>query len=723
MIRLDKVDTIDGVTVYGDERDPAKFYPLAAQPYFRISNGTLNFKFVKFRALIDKDNRKVGGICNFDTEFAVPKDKLASIKEVLQSRVNRQFENSDDTPPEVTFGSLRYTKGSANLLISDENNVLVEKVRGAGKPSLYGNNVASFSVDLSEFGAPVFEAALQGQGGFVQVVYDLYFSAKLPPIKARGWFNAAKFYSFFQEIDIEERVYNEDSYEETIREKLVQREARGTFFEWGEVTDEDIKQQIRASVEKSLDAAIERNLIEQIPPAERVGLDLYKDQDIEDVKKFLSVHRVSSVNIQFTENQVIEHNIAPNGMLPNITTMTGPDGENYRWEDFALTVDANDDFFKQLDVAISCNADFDNLPIHSIEVFVEYKHGDVSASEEFVFRSADDVSRFVTFTHDNHRRYKYSYQVNYKGESRTFNQELTETEGDKLVINVDDLGIWTVDIGIGDVNFAQVDQAQVALRYEDTGVDLIEKVFTIDKDTTEHSLRELIFEPRRKPYLYKVKYFMKDGKEFEQDWHEGHSDQLYINDPFSATRTVGLRAVGDLTERIERIFLDLKYVDAKNDYNQTLSIALSKDKSFHDWAFPVIDEVGGVVSYVGSIQFRDGTMEAILETLAETNTIQVGEIVRGHLEVEIITDLIDFSEVRLVRLALRYIDEANEMMARENFILRGAGETHVWKIGIKDRNATTYQWSADFFMADGSRRKIEPTSTSDTVLVIEPPAA
>ncbi|WP_158594063.1 hypothetical protein [Cohnella faecalis] len=36
------------------------------------------------------------------------------------------------------------------------------------------------------------------------------------------------------------------------------------------------------------------------------------------------------------------------GSLPNITTLTGRDGQPFKWEDFSLTVDLDDPFFRQL---------------------------------------------------------------------------------------------------------------------------------------------------------------------------------------------------------------------------------------------------------------------------------------------------------------------------------------------------------------------------------------
>ena len=81
--------------------------------------------------------------------------------------------------------------------------------------------------------------------------------------------------------------------------------------------------------------------------------------------------------------------------------------------------------------------------------------------------------------------------------------------------NVGDLGILSVDVVPGDLNFEQVRQTQVTLRYEGTGLAPIEQQFTLDEDNLSHRFQHVIFQPADRPYQYRAKYFMADGKEFE----------------------------------------------------------------------------------------------------------------------------------------------------------------------------------------------------------------
>jgi hypothetical protein len=423
---------------------------------------------------------------------------------------------------------------------------------------------------------------------------------------------------------------------------------------------------------------------------------------------------VADVNISFKENQVIQWPIAPQGLLPNITTMKGPDGKPFLWKDYALEVDLNDPFFRTLEVSVRVNADFANLPIFNVEAKLSYPFGPDKPVQEYAFASPDDVGKFRTFVADDNRKYRYVYQVNYKGDSRVFTSE---------EIEIDDLGILVVDIAPGDINFTQVRQAQLVVRYEDQGIAPIERQFTLTPEKNTYQIREVIFKPRAQPIRYSVKYFMTDGREYEVSEKRQDAPQIYINDPFSAMKTIGLRAVGDLNAKIQSIMVDLVYKDAaNNNYTQTKSMALSKATPFFDWTFPVIDENAGEVKYAGTIQYMDGTTRDIPETVAARSTIQLGDVIADRLEVMVVPDLVDFTVVRLVNVSLRYTDAANQVDERKDLIFKAGEQAKTWTVDLKNKAARDYQWSARFFMADGTRREVTDQPGQGETVILEVPA-
>jgi hypothetical protein len=373
------------------------------------------------------------------------------------------------------------------------------------------------------------------------------------------------------------------------------------------------------------------------------------------------------------------------------------------------------------------NANFKELPIHSVEIKLNY-HGRPMANMvegepegEVVLRDPDKIAKFGAFVENDDWKYDYSYQINYTGESRIFQSEPITTDEGNLTIGVDDVGILAVDVSAGDLNWNDVEQALVTFTYEDRDVPPIEHQFQLSKAQPTQRIEEVIFQPMRKSYEYQVKYFMKDGRELTGSKQSGRASKLFINDIFSARRDVGVRGVGDFATRISKVFLDLAYDDDANDHHLTKSVAIDANTPFFDWSFPVISETGGKVSYSGNVAYKDGTNEEIPKQDATGNTILVPKPIEDFLEVMVVTDLIDWGLVRLARVSLSYEDPDNEVVERKDLVFSPAKPDSVtWKVELKDRAMTDYTYTVTFFMADGTRATVGPTTTSELTLILDP---
>ena len=295
-----------------------------------------------------------------------------------------------------------------------------------------------------------------------------------------------------------------------------------------------------------------------------------------------------------------------------------------------------------------------------------------------------------------------------------------------LTINADETGILSVGITPGDVDFEQVKQVQITMEYEDSsnGVDKITDQFIMDNENPNHKFEHIIFSKRSKPYKYKVNYKMSNGKEFEADWEEGNSNRLFINDPFTQSKTVGFRASGDLTNDIANIFIDATYKDDANDYVITQSIALSKDNPFFDWFISLVDETVNTITYKGHIVKIDGTQEEIPETTSDASTIIVGENIENLMDITIMADLLDFANtLKLAHVQLEYIDAENNVNEREDFTFKASDlEPKKWLIKLKDKTKNSYNWKASFFLKDGSRKETDTVTVDDLTLFLELPS-
>lgn len=730
MLQIDNVQQIEGVTIYGDSEKFNLFYPIAQQPRYRQRpDGKLSFAFYKYRFPVDRpDGKKGGGFLLFDVEFVVDEQVLVKIKEQLAAQVTAEANRRGVSPvPDVVIGTLTYTKGSSSLLYPQS---LVEReVPSGGTPSLFGNNVSTFALELPPEGAAFFEQAMQNQGGAVSIAYELWFWALLPPVDINAYFNATKFYSFYQTIDTDWNLWSEDSYRETIREKMIESESTRIDIKWGGVTDEKVRDQLRDWATRALEKAVERNMIDAIAP---VPDDQRKLPDgIEDVTRDISNTKISSVAIHFRESQTVEWRVAPRGILPNITSLKDASGAPIQWSDYARVIDLDDPFFKTLRVNTFVNADFKGLPIHSVEVKLIYQGRPMASlaegepDGEIVMNSEDDVGKFAAFVENDDWKYKYSYQVNYRGESRQFQSPEIETNEGNLTIGVDDVGVLSVAVSAGDLNWTELDRVAVVLAYEDeaNGVEKIEEQFQLTQAAAETKIQHVIFQPMRNNYSYRVKYFMKGGKEYLGPEFQGRSERLFINDVFDARKTVALRGIGDFANRIQTIFVDLEYNDSANGYTQVKSQALTAQSPFSEWTFPVIDDKGGILTYKAMIAYKDGTTDTVQPTQATSSTIVLPPPTAEFMDIQVVTDLIDWNQMRLVRASLSYSDPDNNVLQSKDLIFSSANKANsYWRVELKNRQKNDFTYSLAYYFASGLQKTVPATTTRDRTLILDPAA-
>ncbi|HLJ85262.1 MAG TPA: hypothetical protein VKZ53_00475 [Candidatus Angelobacter sp.] len=726
-----KIDGIDGVTAYRDSDSVSVFYLIASAPTFRIGpDGSPVFQFLKYREPVDRPNGKKGGgflIC--DVVVTIPAATVTQCKAKLQELVNS--ENPRLNPkPVVEIHEITYTKGSASVQLFDgggANSAMVEHIYNPAGPSLYGDLILPITVEFTPEGATLAEQALQGKGPTLQVSYNLIAPVKMPNMKVHVWFHAEKFMSFSQKVDINDGWYSDHSYKETVRQQFISSECGNVDIDPGATSDPKVIGQITDWGFQTMEDSVKRAVVGDIPD---VSSDARKVPDgVKHLDRNLSVDKIANIDRWLTEGVVIEVDLGPKGSLPGINTLTGKDGKALNWSDFAKDVDLNDPFFKQINVNVRANADFTNLPIFSIDGRISYDGDTIHESLPFSLSSPNDLVKFASYYENDKKSYTFNYKVNYRAQSQTFDSGVLTSKGDEpLTIDVGDTGVLLANVLAADINFDEVTQALVTVHYEDSSnnVDPIEWEVTLDKDHKAVALQKVIFAPRKASFKFKTKYDMKNGQTYLVDWKTNPADQINVGSPFGGRKTLSFRAFGDLQSDISNIFIDVKYVDDKNNYTQTNSLALNKAQPFVDWAFSVVDSNAGKVTYSATIQFQDGQMQSIAETEATKNTILVGRQRDDSefLSVTVQPDLVDFSKVKLLKVVLHYVDAANSIDSTKEFVITKSTSTApAWSLRLQDRTKKSYDYTFSFVTVDGKHVTQGPTTTNEPILLPELAAA
>jgi hypothetical protein len=102
---------------------------------------------------------------------------------------------------------------------------------------------------------------------------------------------------------------------------------------------------------------------------------------------------------------------------------------------------------------------------------------------------------------------------------------------------------------------------------------------------------------------------------------------------------------------IDEILLHVSYTDGDGLAQET-DVALNPEQTFLDWKVPVIGAGDGIVAYSGHIKYHNGTTVEIEETTPTAPTILVGDVVATKSVVTVVADLVDFTEVKLVKVGL-----------------------------------------------------------------------
>ena len=95
------------------------------------------------------------------------------------------------------------------------------------------------------------------------------------------------------------------------------------------------------------------------------------------------------------------------------------------------------------------------------------------------------------------------------------------------------------------------------------------------------------------------------------------------------------------------------------------------------------------------------------------------------MDIAISSDLIDFNQVKLVKVNLHYADAANGLDVRKDVLIKKDAPAPVWKVELKDKSKITFDWQATFYLGTNppTQRQTPVTTTADRMIILETPAS
>lgn len=207
MLYLDsQVGPINGLTIFRDHAQDDLFYYINDRPRLAVNNGVPEMIFLKYkRDITDNPNlaaedkeRLGGGFLAFTVDLGVDDEVLQDAKRKIgaanlvpvlfqKGTVRLSITKDVAAQPDAPAGS---TPGAT----------FFEAVLGASKPSLVGDNRATFGVVLDHEGATLIEAALKAGMSPIGVIYDLEYLGLRPAFQVNIHADYKRVYT---ELDIQ----------------------------------------------------------------------------------------------------------------------------------------------------------------------------------------------------------------------------------------------------------------------------------------------------------------------------------------------------------------------------------------------------------------------------------------------------------------------------------------------------------------------------------------
>jgi len=745
-----KVPGVDHVELYRDDEDNSQFYMITDLPSVaKDDEGDPLFTFILYARDLDRLNPDEAeierGYLALTTQVAVSKEDEDKIRDYLRKQLKeekargygflRQRVNSTEPklgyPPAFVNGAVKFSTFGDDM---------VEYSGGSTKPSLMGTNVASFSQTLKQDGAELFRASLT-QGVTPAIInYELTYLARIPALTIHIHGNRRKFYDEVKEYVRKtytrtKKIFGITYYKRTWSwwEFSGMKKFKDTFHSLKiDIDDQDFRtgeegEELSSKLEELAFKILENNIL---PTFFEPALKEIVEEEDGEVKDRPTIQETvtGTIDIWIKRSDVVQRTVYPSATFTEVL-------DEAEIAKHIVYLDLSEPMFKDLDVKVHANVDFENDPVYALKVFLDYdQHDDVRdvrirKAKEFLFRSADQVHRFRTIMAkeaDQAVKDTYSYwsEIVYKGTGETIRVPANgslDTKERELVISYRRLGFVKVAVNLGPMP-DQVDSATVRISYPYATSATAQKVIELSRDHPVDGYFTFIgHQGDPKPYRYQITYKLTDGQKMDMPEAESQSEVLTVSDPFEQTLNYRFLAQADF-DVVEKILVDARYIDDGNDYRVEHSAELMSNGEVSPWNIPMRNPLKRDIEFDVIVIYRDGSRDdQATRTHVNGGTVSVGVGAVDTLSVMVDAGLVDWDTYARVIVSLEYTDDAHKVDESEDLMIRESNceQLRTWKVLLRDPNKTSYRFRIRYIGVNKADDREEGwQTTEDTILVV-----
>ena len=674
---------VAGALVFADDIDPGLFHVVAQVPRLRRTEGVPALRFVRYRTLGPGvgGGAEAGGFLEVGVELTLTPEQQTTIVATLQRRFWRR---------DVRLATPAYLDGAAQLMIAPVGGALVANVEGSGAPSMSGTMTASFSAGLTELGARLLWDGLSGDSSVLAVGYAVDVIARLPPSSVRVWFDAV---AARRTTTLDSLAHAGDAGTTGLQERLEQAGVAGVELDDWPV--EPAFAPLRDQV-----STWGWTTIARAAAALKAATDAAAHPEQVDAAAY-AVDRVQ------TQHTGVAWRIRPQGHLPGLSAEA--------LTHCRFSADLEHPVFDLHEVQVLANVDFAGQAIAAVDVTLTA--GDARLQ---VSLTGPDDSAFFRYRVPAGAApdYTYAYRVHFAHTADVLDLTGGTAHDAFHVVALPPCGSVGLLLDAAAVDWRSVTQvsAEVVRADERTA-------FTFSANHPSETFRRDLPGLVAGPLQVDLRYALTDGRRHAVSRPAHPGSRLLIGSPFEQTVTLAVAADGGFTRQTS-VVVEVELAGVR----RTLTLGAGHDHEVVRADLLPDDDPG--YRWRQTVTFADGHAE--VGDWADGHgsaRLEVGVHPGAVLTVEPATDLVDWARVRLVRLAVQHppagtvLAPGTEPFVEVRALSAGGPAPDLITIPLDDpanRTGSAYSFEATYFLTDGTRRTVGPTTTTERHLVLSP---
>jgi hypothetical protein len=761
---------VNGLTILKDHADPYQFYYYPAQPRLALNpDGSPTFLFIKYRqdaTTLPPGSEPGGGFLIFDVDLRVDQGDVDAAARYIKESLKL------DRDP--LLAPIEYRTGKTKLIFLDyqppAEDTAVPDGGGAGSgagaatttpaggaaavggppsaatlhfvehasynatPSLYGDERATFSVQLSAEGATLVEDTLDAKTSLIGVVYDLTFVGLRPAynvVLTVDWNRVSTYLENDFKVNV---LFFDADISDAVNKLIEDRVIQLDVISFGAGTaDADIIAEKDDAVQFVKQFITEKFFEPSLAPKEAFPDSSYYEaaQAIQQLnptfcgytRKSISDVDQKSLSLTMREESGIERRIVPQGHLQGMMDEL----QQSPRDAYVREIDLADPFFKMVHVDVIGGASITPDHVDYVQVHFEYGPAGATQPADVLLHASGDKGE-VQWALDPTLglTYSYSYEVIFKpdapvGVGDHLQSPTIQTNATKLVIDPRDLyQIRPVKALAFNLPFDRYPEVEVDLRYTDPASNVtLSNTSLLAQSNPVADWTYRMNDPLQTTYQYKLTYAVSGADSVTLDFQDTIDPAVLVRDPRPPAFSVMVAPAGDYT-KILRIIVEMSYDDTANNVHENDVLTFKDAMSIQQWTPHTQDPSKRQYTYHVIVQYKDGTVRDEPLVASTDAFITVGDVFRRTAHVTVSASGQPFSVVGLakVRVGLSYDDNANQIHTSTECILTTLADTFNWSYQIVDPTLQSYTYDVTYFSTTGFQRNVPAQPSTAEQLVI-----